>query len=101
MTTDLIASGFSHYVIIGCSVFGLVWGGINACFVSTSPRAASLMGAPRSLFNAMRACSILTPAFVVSRSTMSSWRLTKSALTPRERPATLLRSRRKLSSTTR
>jgi len=34
MTTDLIASGFSHYVILGCSVFGLVWGGINACFVN-------------------------------------------------------------------
>ena len=70
--TELIASGFSHYVIIGCSVFGLAWGGINACFVSTSSRAVSLMGAPSSLFNALRVSSYLTPAFVVSRSTMSS-----------------------------
>ena len=79
--TDLIASGFSHYVIIGCSVFGLAWGGINACFVSTSSRAASLMGAPRSLFIAMCVCSYLSPAFVVSRSITSSSRLTKSKLT--------------------
>ena len=99
--TELIASGFSHYVIIGCSVFGLAWGGINAIFVSTSSRAASLMGAPSSLLAAMRVNSNLTPAFVVSRSTMSSSTLTKSELTQRERLETLLRSRRKLSSTTR
>ena len=59
--TEMIASGFSHYVIIGCSVFGLVWGGINAIFVSTSPRAASLMGAPNSLAAAMRVHSNSLP----------------------------------------
>lgn len=31
---ELVQSEYSHYIIIGCSVFGLVWGGINAMFVS-------------------------------------------------------------------
>jgi len=38
---SIIESGFSHYIIIGCSVAGIVWGGINAVFVSL----ASLAGA--------------------------------------------------------
>ncbi len=32
-----IESGFSHYIIIGCSVLGIAWGTINAVFVSLSP----------------------------------------------------------------
>ena len=35
--TELIASQYSHYIIIGCSVLGLVWGGVNATFVSVFP----------------------------------------------------------------
>lgn len=31
---ELIKSAYSHYIIIGCSVVGLVWGGVNAMFVS-------------------------------------------------------------------
>jgi K(+)-stimulated pyrophosphate-energized sodium pump len=34
MTEELIKSEYSHYVIIGCSVLGLVWGGVNAMFVN-------------------------------------------------------------------
>ena len=34
MTTEYVQSAYSHYIIIGCSVLGLVWGGINALFVS-------------------------------------------------------------------
>lgn len=30
----LIESAWSHYLIIGGSVLGLVWGGVNAVFVS-------------------------------------------------------------------
>ena len=33
-TTSIIESGYSHYIIIGCSIAGIVWGGINAVFVS-------------------------------------------------------------------
>ena len=29
-----IESGFSHYIIIGCSIGGIVWGMINAHLVS-------------------------------------------------------------------
>ena len=36
-----IESGFSHYIIIGCSVLGLVWGGVNAVFVSLAPKLAA------------------------------------------------------------
>jgi len=39
----LIESVWSHYVIIGCASVSLVWGGINAMFVSTS----LIAGAPR------------------------------------------------------
>ena len=35
MSQELIQSAYSHYIIIGCSVGGLVWGGVNAMFVST------------------------------------------------------------------
>ena len=31
---ELIESGWSHYCIIGCSVVGLVWGGVNTMLVS-------------------------------------------------------------------
>lgn len=34
MSTELIQSTYSHYIIIGCSVAGLAWGGVNAMFVS-------------------------------------------------------------------
>ena len=34
MSTELIQSVYSHYIIIGCSIAGLVWGGVNAMFVS-------------------------------------------------------------------
>ena len=34
MSDSIIESAWSHYVIIGCSCVGLVWGGINAMFVS-------------------------------------------------------------------
>lgn len=34
MSQELIQSSFSHYLIIGGAVVGLVWGGINAHFVS-------------------------------------------------------------------
>ena len=30
----LVQSVYSHYIIIGCSIAGLVWGGVNAMFVS-------------------------------------------------------------------
>lgn len=30
----LVKSEYSHYIIIGCSIAGLVWGGINAMFVN-------------------------------------------------------------------
>jgi hypothetical protein len=32
--TPLIASEWSHYVIFGCSIFAILWGGINAMIVS-------------------------------------------------------------------
>ena len=32
---ELIKSDYSHFIIIGCAIGGLVWGGINAMFVST------------------------------------------------------------------
>ncbi len=35
-TISIIESGYSHYIIIGCSVAGIAWGGINAMFVSLS-----------------------------------------------------------------
>ena len=35
--TTWIESGFSHYIIIGCSVVGLAWGTVNAVFVSIHP----------------------------------------------------------------
>ena len=38
----VLVSEYSHFIIIGCSVLGLVWGGINAMFVSTSPRVLAL-----------------------------------------------------------
>lgn len=31
---EIIQSVYSHYIIIGCSIGGLVWGGVNAMFVS-------------------------------------------------------------------
>ena len=31
----LVKSEYSHFIIIGCSIAGLVWGGINAMFVSS------------------------------------------------------------------
>lgn len=34
MSQELIQSAYSHYIIIGCSVGGLVWGGVNAMFVN-------------------------------------------------------------------
>ena len=37
-TTDaveIIASNYSHYIIIGCAVGGIVWGSINAWWVSS------------------------------------------------------------------
>ena len=34
MSSTLIESGYSHYIIIGTSVVGLVWGGVNAMLVS-------------------------------------------------------------------
>lgn len=33
-STPLIASEWSHYVIFGCSIFAILWGGINALMVS-------------------------------------------------------------------
>ena len=32
--TPLIASVWSHYLIFGCAVFAILWGGINAMLVS-------------------------------------------------------------------
>jgi len=32
--TILVKSEYSHFIIIGCSIAGLVWGGINAMFVN-------------------------------------------------------------------
>ena len=46
--TELIASQYSHYIIIGCSVVGLVWGGVNATFVSVFPFTKAARS-PRSL----------------------------------------------------
>ena len=34
--SEVIVSSYSHYLIIGGAVVGLVWGGINANFVSIS-----------------------------------------------------------------
>ena len=39
---SIIESVWSHYIIIGCSVVGLVWGGVNAMFVSNVLRLSSL-----------------------------------------------------------
>ena len=36
-TSNVIESTYSHYVIFGCSLFALVWGGVNASMVSVSP----------------------------------------------------------------
>ncbi len=36
-TISVIESGYSHYIIIGCAVAGIAWGGINAMFVSIAP----------------------------------------------------------------
>ena len=33
-TISVIESGYSHFIIIGCAVAGIAWGGINAIFVS-------------------------------------------------------------------
>ena len=33
--TELIESSYSHYLIFGGAVVGLVWGGINAHWVSS------------------------------------------------------------------
>jgi len=30
----LVKSEYSHFIIIGCSIAGLVWGGVNAMFVN-------------------------------------------------------------------
>ena len=32
--TPLIASVWSHYLIFGCAVFAILWGGLNAMLVS-------------------------------------------------------------------
>jgi hypothetical protein len=32
-TSNVIESTYSHYVIFGCSLFALVWGGVNASMV--------------------------------------------------------------------
>ena len=37
--TGVIESVYSHYIILGCSVAGIVWGGINAVFVSKAAEA--------------------------------------------------------------
>ena len=37
-TTELIESNFSHFIIIGCAIGGLVWGGVNAMFVSLATK---------------------------------------------------------------
>jgi len=37
MSQELIESSYSHFLIIGGACLGLVWGGVNAHFVSTSP----------------------------------------------------------------
>ena len=42
MSSTFIESGYSHYIIIGCSVVGLVWGGINAALVSAKLSASPL-----------------------------------------------------------
>lgn len=33
-SVSIIESNYSHYIIIGCSVGGIVWGSINAWWVS-------------------------------------------------------------------
>ena len=38
---ELMQSVYSHYIIIGCSVAGIVWGAINAHWVSFVARMAS------------------------------------------------------------
>ncbi len=43
-TISIIESGYSHYIIIGLSVAGIAWGGINAIFVSLKhPLSVSLL----------------------------------------------------------
>ena len=37
---ELLQSVYSHYIIIGCSVAGIVWGAINAHWVSFVARMA-------------------------------------------------------------
>lgn len=32
-TSNVIENTYSHYVIFGCSLFALVWGGVNAAMV--------------------------------------------------------------------
>ena len=47
MSTELIQSVYSHYIIIGCSVAGLAWGAVNAMFVSDYSSRLSLSGRRR------------------------------------------------------
>ena len=41
-TLSIIESNYSHYIIIGCSVGGIVWGSINAWWVSIHAHVLSL-----------------------------------------------------------
>ena len=43
--TDLsiIESNYSHYIIIGCSIGGILWGSLNAHWVSFVTRAPGLV----------------------------------------------------------
>ena len=60
--TELIESGWSHYVIIGCSVVGLVWGGINAMLVSLIEELMLLASASSLSVS----CNSLTPSIFLS-----------------------------------
>ena len=50
---EFIQSVYSHYIIIGCAVGGIVWGAINAHWVSSNGIAAS-PGPPRHPCSSLR-----------------------------------------------
>jgi len=64
MSTTFIESSYSHYLIIGCSVLGLVWGGVNAALVSHKTKLLVLLSSPVS--QTVPQLCLLTPTLLPS-----------------------------------
>ena len=58
--TPLIASEWSHYVIFGCSIFAILWGGLNAMMVSLQLQVAFAWSKLISTFG------VLTKSFLIA-----------------------------------